>query len=65
MRFQKNTFVEDLSKTFFLSLEVLGQQINYILCTPGLNILFWVIMIQILVALVLTDLSSTNTFNHF
>ncbi len=64
MNFNNKSFFECLIDDFLLGLEVLGKQINYILCTPGLNILFWLIMIELLIALVLTDVSSTHTIDQ-
>ncbi len=65
MKFQNNKVFDDLINDILFGLEIVEQQLNYVLCTPGLNILFWLLMVEILIALVLTDLSNHHTLNYF
>lgn len=65
MNFKNDERFDNLVNDLLLGLDLIGKQFNYILCTPGLNILFWLIMLEILIALVLTDLSNHGSINYF
>ncbi|MDJ0601444.1 MAG: hypothetical protein QNJ37_21695 [Crocosphaera sp.] len=48
-----------------LGLEVLGKSIRYTVYTPGINLLFWLIIFQLLIELTIISASSSLTINHF
>ncbi len=54
MKFPSHDPIRSLIEKFFLSIEMLGGTIRYCFHTPGINLLLWLIIFQVLITITLT-----------